>query len=184
MRSIQRRLVSQITRFKKDLKEFKKGVKEAPTLFRNCFSGKLRNNKSATTPSQGYKPYCAVLWHQNIQIECTDAIRVIRSRDYPNAFFYCDPPYFNSDCGHYDGYSVEDFNRLLDVLQSIQGKFLMSSYPSKLLEDYTTTNHWSSRKIEQPVTVANGTGGAGKRKIEVLTANYDLCNPKLNLTLF
>lgn len=121
---------------------------------------------------------------QNIQIECTDAIRIIRSRDYPKAFFYCDPPYFNSDCGHYDGYSMEDFNSLLNALQSIQGKFLMSSYPSAILEEYTVANKWSSRKIEQSVTVANGTGGAGKRKIEVLTANYDLSNPTLSLTLF
>src|SRR5690606_6107904 len=29
---------------------------------------------------------------QNVQIECTDALRVIRSRDYPGAFHYVDPP--------------------------------------------------------------------------------------------
>ncbi|QZT36681.1 DNA adenine methylase [Halosquirtibacter xylanolyticus] len=39
---------------------------------------------------------------QNVQIECTDALRIINSRDQEEAFFYCDPPYFNSDCGHYD----------------------------------------------------------------------------------
>lgn len=41
---------------------------------------------------------------QNVQIENTDALRIINSRDYKDAFIYCDPPYFNSDCGHYDGY--------------------------------------------------------------------------------
>lgn len=121
---------------------------------------------------------------QNVQIENTDALRVIRSRDYENAFHYCDPPYFNSDCGHYDGYSIDDFEELLKTLSSLKGKFLMSSYPSDILTKYSKENGWYTRKVEQSVSVANGTGGAGKKKIEVLTANYDLSNPSSSLTLF
>lgn len=30
---------------------------------------------------------------QNVQIECTDALRIINSRDREDSFFYCDPPY-------------------------------------------------------------------------------------------
>lgn len=121
---------------------------------------------------------------QNVQIENTDALRIIRSRDYKDAFHYCDPPYFNSDCGHYDGYSIEDFEALLKLLASIEGKFLMSSYPSPILAKYTKENGWFTRKVEQTVSVANGTGTPGKKKIEVLTANYDLGNPRGRLTLF
>jgi len=121
---------------------------------------------------------------QNVQIENTDALRVIRSRDHKDALHYCDPPYFNSDCGHYDGYSISDFESLLKTLQDVEGKFLMSSYPSDILKTYTAQNGWNTIKIEQPVSVANGTGGAGKKKIEVLTANYDLSNPQDNLLLF
>lgn len=121
---------------------------------------------------------------QNVQVENTDALRIIRSRDYVDAFHYCDPPYFNSDCGHYDGYSREDFEALLKTLSAIEGKFLMSSYPSDILTDYTEANNWSVKTLEQRVSVANGTGGTGKRKIEVLTANYDLINPKDDLKLF
>lgn len=121
---------------------------------------------------------------QNVQIENTDALRVIRSRDYEEAFHYCDPPYFNSDCGHYDGYSREDFEMLLKTLSEVKGKFLLSSYPSDILEDYTKTNNWYVKKLEQSVSVANGTGSPGKKKIEVLTANYDLSNPRDDLKLF
>lgn len=122
---------------------------------------------------------------QNVQIENTDALRVIRSRDHKDAFHYCDPPYFNSDCGHYDGYSKEDFEALLQTLQACEGKFLMSSYPSDILADYTKQNGWYTLNVEQSVSVANGTSGKrGKKKIEVLTANYDLSNPKEALTLF
>ncbi len=121
---------------------------------------------------------------QNVQIECTDALRIINSRDHEKAFIYCDPPYFNSDCGHYDGYSKSDFKDLLNMLSKVQGKFLLSSYPSDVLSDYTKDNGWSNMALEQSVSVANGTGSPGKKKIEMLTANYDLGNPNGGLLLF
>ncbi len=121
---------------------------------------------------------------QNVQIENTDALRIINSRDYEQAFIYCDPPYFNSDCGHYDGYTKDDFENLLKTLQNIKGKFLMSSYPSDVLYKYTKECGWFTKTIEQRVSVANATFKPGKKKIEVLTANYDLSNPIGNLTLF
>jgi DNA adenine methylase len=112
---------------------------------------------------------------QNVQIECTDALRIIRSRDMSNSFFYCDPPYYNSNCGHYDGYTIEDFEMLLQTLSKIEGKFLLSSYPSPILKKFTKEFGWSTINIEQRVSVANGTTGkGGKTKIEVLTANYDI----------
>jgi DNA adenine methylase len=106
---------------------------------------------------------------QNVQIECTDALRIINSRDSADSFFYCDPPYFNSDCGHYDGYSQEDFKNLLEMLSGIQGKFLLSSYPSPILQEFRTRENWSTKTFESKVSVNKGTG---KSKTEVLTCNY------------
>jgi len=111
---------------------------------------------------------------QTTQIECTDALRIIKSRDNENAFFYCDPPYYNSDCGHYDGYSIEDFEALLKLLSSIKGKFLLSSYPSELLSRYTKQMGWHQKEIHQKVSVANNTTKPHKSKTEVLTANYPI----------
>lgn len=105
---------------------------------------------------------------QNVQIECTDALRIITSRDTPDTFFYCDPPYYNSDCGHYDGYSKEDFKNLLNALSKIEGKFILSSYPSDILTEYSHLNRWETKLIEQRVSVNKG---AGKKKIEVITWN-------------
>lgn len=121
---------------------------------------------------------------QNVQIECTDALRIIRSRDFEDAFFYCDPPYYNSDCGHYDGYTIEDFEMLLKTLSDIKGKFLMSSYPSDILKQYTKDFGWYTKEIEQTVSVSNSNNKPGKKKTEVLTANYDLSNPTDELKLF
>lgn len=110
---------------------------------------------------------------QNVQIECTDALRIINSRDSKESFFYVDPPYYNSDCGHYDGYSLEDFEALLKHLSRIEGKFLLSSYPSDVLSQYTKQYGWFTRSMDMKVSVNKG-AGRGKTKTEVLTANYEL----------
>lgn len=106
-----------------------------------------------------------------------DALNVIESTDTTTTFHYIDPPYFNSDCGHYSGYSAEDFTRLLDLLSGLQGKFLMSSYPSQILEEFTAKNNWRTISIEM-----NKSSGEGK-KIEVLTMNYANCG-NIQRTLF
>jgi len=108
---------------------------------------------------------------QDAQLECADALYVIQSRDTAESFFYCDPPYYNSDCGHYDGYSIDDFERLLKTLASVQGKFLLSSYPSELLKKHVRANGWHQWSLESGVSV-NSKSGYQKRKVEVLTANY------------
>lgn len=96
-------------------------------------------------------------------LECADALYVIQSRNTERSFFYCDPPYYNSDCGHYDGYSIDDFEKLLIMLSNINAKFLLLSHPSDLLKKYTKTNGWSHRVYEQGVRV-NTKGGYMKRK--------------------
>lgn len=111
---------------------------------------------------------------QQTQIECTDALRIIESRDSEDSFFYCDPPYYNSNCGHYDGYSLQDFENLLTLLSKIKGKFLLSSYPSPVLMEYTKRHDWHTASIEQTVSIANNYGRTGKKKIEVLTSNYSI----------
>lgn len=126
----------------------------------------IRNKREAFTESYAIRL-------QNVTLESADALYVIKSRDAEESFFYCDPPYFNSDCGHYDGYSKEDFEMLLDVLSGIKGKFLLSSYDSELLSDFVGRFGWFQRRKEQIVSV-NAKGKTRKLKIEVLTANFPL----------
>lgn len=133
---------------------------------KNTTTKKIVNKRTAFTEDLAIRL-------QNVQIECTDALRVIFSRDTENSFFYCDPPYFNSDCGHYDGYSIDDFEALLNLLASIKGKFILSSYPSDVLTRYTKANGWHTQTIEQTVSV-NAKSGNRKAKIEVLTANFEM----------
>jgi DNA adenine methylase len=60
---------------------------------------------------------------QQTQIECCDALRIIKSGDAQDAFFYCDPPYVGADQGHYVGYSQKDFDALLKTLEAVKGSF-------------------------------------------------------------
>jgi DNA adenine methylase len=106
------------------------------------------------------------------QIECGDAVRIIKSRDVPDGFFYLDPPHVGADQGHYDGYTQEDFNGLLTALETLKGKFLLSSYRNKNLADFATWNGWYS--IEIRMKMAMTSRYECKDKIEVLTANYPI----------
>lgn len=128
-------------------------------------SKKVMNKRTLFTEELAYRL-------QDVQVECTDALRIILSRDRPASFFYIDPPYYNSDCGHYDGYTIDDFKELLKTLSKIEGKFLLSSYPSPILAEYTKANGWYQTSREMNVTINKGV--TGKRKVEVFTANYKI----------
>jgi DNA adenine methylase len=64
----------------------------------------------------------------SVYIACDDALTVIRQWDSPQTFFYCDPPYPGTECGHYGGYTVEDFQALVSTLNECQGSFILSNY--------------------------------------------------------
>ncbi|MBI2968889.1 MAG: DNA adenine methylase [Bacteroidetes bacterium] len=107
---------------------------------------------------------------KKVQIECNDAVRVIKLRDYKKAFFYCDPPYINTHQGHYKGYTEADYKRLLDALSKIKGKFILSSYPNSLLKKYIRKHKWNIHSVTKAIAVTKLTD---KIKTEVMAFNYD-----------
>lgn len=127
---------------------------------------KIKNRREAFTEELAIRL-------QDVQIECTDALRIIKSRDAKDSFMRIDPPYVNSDCAHYDGYSWDDFDGLLKVLEKLEGKFMLSSYHSPMLAEYVKRNGWQQKEWKLNVSVNKGSG-SGKTKVEVITANYDL----------
>ena len=136
-------------------------------VIKNRTSKKLTNAKNNFTEELAMKL-------QNCQIECADACYIIRSRDFEKALFYCDPPYYNSNMGHYDGYSIQDFEELLKTLAAIKGRFLLSSYPSEILSEYTKKYKWSTKSFDMRVSINAKSKTENKRKVEVLTANFDI----------
>ena len=104
-----------------------------------------------------------------VQIECNNALNVIKSRDSEDSFFYIDPPYVGSNQGHYSGYTQEDFNNLITLLSSIKGKFLLSSYPNKYLDEAINKYGWNTKKFDKCLSASKNRNA---RKTEVLTKNY------------
>lgn len=113
-------------------------------------------------------------------IECMDALELIERRDSIHTFFYLDPPYYNSDMGHYRGYKLDDFKNLLDLISGIKGRFLLSSYPSDILDEYTKKNDWNQNKLTVKLTA----GGINRTKNEVLTWNYKVVLQQYLLDFF
>lgn len=106
-----------------------------------------------------------------VQVENTDALRVMARCNEKDAFIYCDPPYIGSDQGHYSGYTEAQYKILLNALAKTKAKFLLSSYPSKILNQFIKKFGWKTKKIEKYVAVTKHTD---KRKTEMLVYNYDL----------
>ncbi|MGC4129260.1 MAG: DNA adenine methylase [Bergeyella sp.] len=112
----------------------------------------------------------------NVDIESVDALAVIKSRDTPESFFYIDPPYIADtkvNQGHYSGYTEKDYIALLGVLETIEGKFLLSNYPSDILDKYIRRNNWYALEKERKIT-ADKNSGKRKSKTEMLVANYPI----------
>jgi DNA adenine methylase len=101
-------------------------------------------------------------------IESRDALHVISRHDSPTAFHFIDPPYFNANMGHYGGYTEADFTALLTLVSTVQGKFLLTCYPSDLMDNYATQFGWTVERIEMRLAA----GAKGKRKTECLVRNY------------
>jgi DNA adenine methylase len=64
----------------------------------------------------------------SVHVSCEDALDVIKRWDSPHTLHYLDPPYPDTECGHYDGYTRDDLKRLCDLLDTIQGSYILSGY--------------------------------------------------------
>lgn len=106
---------------------------------------------------------------EKVTISCTDALTVIQQRDSETAFFYCDPPYPNTEQGHYSGYSTKDFQDLIDCLATIKGKFILSNYPQP---ENSFPDSWVRKDIEASSSASRKVEGRGKRT-EVLWMNFN-----------
>lgn len=99
-----------------------------------------------------------------------DAVELYKLFNKKDTLFYADPPYYNSDCGHYQGYSLEQFTELLNALGECKGKFILSSYDSEILQECAKKYGWFVKKIAMNLSMqsANKT-----TKTECITTNFD-----------
>lgn len=94
-------------------------------------AGVFSQNAAATYLNSSSRLLACASRMFGVYIECDDATKIIERWDSPQTFFYCDPPYVGAAQGHYSGYSLKDFQKLIDTLNSAQGSFLLSHYASE-----------------------------------------------------
>ncbi|MBL8856455.1 MAG: DNA adenine methylase [Planctomycetaceae bacterium] len=103
-----------------------------------------------------------------------NACDVIRKQDGPKTLFYCDPPYLHetrSTTGEYHfEMSEEQHRELLQVLTQIEGKFMLSGYPSPLYDQWQKNCGWKRHdcKIDNKAAA----GKVKETKIECLWCNF------------
>ena len=98
--------------------------------------------------------------------------KVVKSYDTPQTFFYLDPPYVKSERssrGYMYEMSDEDHMCLIETIQSLNGKVLLSGYKNPIYEslewqqkEFDTYSHFSTADSDS------------KKRTECLWYNYDL----------
>ena len=101
----------------------------------------LRNKKESVNQK-------AVLRIEGTQIENKDAIYTIEKFDTKDTFFYLDPPYIDCNQQHYRGYTIEQYQDLLNAGANMVGKFMLSCYWSEILQVYIDQFGWHVKDIE------------------------------------
>ena len=102
------------------------------------------------------------------------AVAVIRKQDGPKTLFYCDPPYVHESRATTGEYAFEmtesDHTDLLKTLSGIQGKFMLSGYPSELYTKWEKECQWSRHdfKIDNKAAA----GKVKEKKTECLWCNF------------
>lgn len=118
---------------------------------------------------------------ENVTIENRDALDVIRTYDNPESFHFVDPPYINSDCGHYEGcFNEQNMEDLLKLLKTVKGKFMLTMFPLPMIEKYALKNDWIIHRIERTISASKT---SRRKQEEWMVCNYKNTTGK-QITLF
>ena len=103
-----------------------------------------------------------------------DACDVIRKQDGQHTLFYCDPPYVHesrSTTGEYAYEMTESQHReLLDILAGIEGRFMLSGYPSELYREWEQRHNWTRQEFL--IDNKASSGKVKETKTECLWCNF------------
>lgn len=148
-------------------------MKDFATLSRNRTRGRINEQVNAwLSVVEGLPDVHLRL--RNVLILNQDACDVIRRQDGPNTLFYCDPPYLHetrSTTGEYQHEMSEaQHERLLETLSGIDGKFMLSGYPSRLYADRQNKHGWQCHEYQIDNKAASGK--SKELKTECLWCNF------------
>ncbi len=165
-------------------------------LLRHSFSG-LSNEKagysySASSYKEGKKcpkpksQYLRRIFEEDNMIkklskvssfEYLDFAEHIAEYDSPTTLFYLDPPYFSTEKKYYRGdehFGKEGHKKLANILNNIQGKFILSYYNFDELEVFYPKNkfRWEHKSFTKASTSITNKNIELKQGHEVLIMNF------------
>ena len=110
---------------------------------------------------------------QTVVIENKDCVKLISQYDRKESFFYCDPPYYETE-GYYEGggFGRDDHTRLAEALVTMQGKFLLSYNDCPEIRDLYDRPGIYIEGISRLSNMAQRFD-AGCQYPELLISNYD-----------
>lgn len=112
---------------------------------------------------------------RRVEIRNLDCPEFIDAYDHPRALFYCDPPYMHgtrSSVGEYRQHEMTETQHiaLLECLAAIEGKFMLSGYPSQLYTEFADSHGWTCH--EKEIDNKASSAKVKKMKIECCWTNY------------
>ncbi len=114
-----------------------------------------------------FKQYADCL--QKVQISKRNAVKVVQDRDAYDTFNLLDPPYVDSDQGHYKGFKQKDLDELIDALPFLKSKFLLCHNYNKTLMKKAEKYGWNVKGLDKRLSVVKE---ANRRKTEIIITNY------------
>jgi len=116
--------------------------------------------------------------------ENMDYSELIEKYDSPTTYFYCDPPYWETE----NYYSLHDFDRedhenLVNILKNIKGKFSLSYYDFDLLGEWLPEDEYIWIRKEFVKAASARKDGKQNKGEELLIMNYELEKEVENKTI-
>ncbi len=110
---------------------------------------------------------------QKVVIENKDFEKLIKQYDRPESFFYCDPPYYETEDYYEDvGFTTKDHQRLANTLCNMEGKFLLSYNDCPEIRDLYKKPGITIESTSRLSNIAQRYE-PGKQYAELLISNYD-----------
>lgn len=107
---------------------------------------------------------------EKVTIENRNALDIIDTYDSADTFHFVDPPYINSDCGHYEGmFNHENMMLLLQLLSGIKGKFMLTMFPYQAIEERALKEGWVIHRVERTISASRTTR---RKQEEWMVCNY------------
>ena len=89
---------------------------------------------------------------RDVYIGCEDALSFIKRWDCPHGLIYADPPYPDTNQGHYNGYTLDDYQALCDALDACESSYVLSNYH----QDIAPKSAQKCVEIETTMSASNG----------------------------